>query len=62
MLVGAVTIRAADKQQQRTAKQKTSRGHGFSFFQLDLQQRSEDLTRSKNQRQDQTQRASSASL
>src|SRR5207302_4434119 len=32
------------------------------FSQLNLQQRSEDLTRSKNQRQDQTQRASSASL
>src|SRR5437870_4305136 len=63
MLVGAATIRAVGKQQQqRSANEKTSRGHGLLFSQLNLQQRNEDLTRSKNQRQDQTQRASSASL
>ena len=63
MLVGAATIRAVGKQQQqRSANEKTSRGHGLLFSQLNLQQPSEDLTRSKNQRQDQTQRARSASL
>jgi hypothetical protein len=62
MLVNAVAVRAVGKQQQRSANKKTSRGHTLLSSQLNLQQCSKDLTRSKNQRQDQTQRASSASL
>jgi hypothetical protein len=57
VLIDAAGAHGIDPQQQRSANKNTSHTHGLTFSNLDLQQRDQDLTFSKAQRQDQSRSA-----